>query len=398
MKAPAAPPPAGGPCALHLLHVGSMDARLIGLSIERHWTRSVHLVSTLADAQVVLVDCDRPGIDAALESVAGNPRIGIVYYAFHPRDHATRFHPRPVLGKPLNLESLPATLAQARADASRLIAAAAPRSQQPSHQTPPTPHHASPPPPRAGSPAPLGQGVMDEDERDFCGAMDDLPLTPTGALPDKLFFEPDDYLIGRLHRALAQATASGRPQIISGLPRLIGIQPRPQPLCITAFRENHLRPLAMTQLPEATGRIVSTVIIDDASGALTHSAAEDFLWNTAAWAARGRLPAGTNPYLPVRLRAWPNFTSACATPHALRIAALWTRTPASPVDIATRLGIPHRYVFSVYSAAHFANLLDARIEPDQIVTAPPPTAPPVAERQARPSILSRILRKLRDAV
>lgn len=239
---------------------------------------------------------------------------------------------------------------------------------------------------------------MDEDERDFCGAMDDLPLTPTGALPDKLFFEPDDYLIGRLHRALAQATASGRPQIISGLPRLIGIQPRPQPLCITAFRENHLRPLAMTQLPEATGRIVSTVIIDDASGALTHSAAEDFLWNTAAWAARGRLPAGTNPYLPVRLRAWPNFTSACATPHALRIAALWTRTPASPVDIATRLGIPHRYVFSVYSAAHFANLLDARIEQDQIVTAPPPTAPPVAERQARPSILSRILRKLRDAV
>lgn len=398
MKAPAAPPPAGGPCALHLLHVGSMDARLIGLSIERHWTRSVHLVSTLADAQVVLVDCDRPGIDAALESVAGNPRIGIVYYAFHPRDHATRFHPRPVLGKPLNLESLPATLAQARADASRLIAAAAPRSQQPSHQTPPTPHHASPPPPRAGSPAPLGQGVMDEDERDFCGAMDDLPLTPTGALPDKLFFQPDDYLIGRLHRALAQATASGRPQIISGLPRLIGIQPRPQPLCITAFRENHLRPLAMTQLPEATGRIVSTVIIDDASGALTHSAAEDFLWNTAAWAARGRLPAGTNPYLPVRLRAWPNFTSACATPHALRIAALWTRTPASPVDIATRLGIPHRYVFSVYSAAHFANLLDARIEQDQIVTAPPPTAPPVAERQARPSILSRILRKLRDAV
>jgi hypothetical protein len=390
-----AAPPMSGTCALHLLHVGSMDARLIGLSIERHWTRAVHLVNTLEEAHVVLVDCDRPGIEAALERLAGSPRIGIVYYAFHPRDHASRFHPRPVLGKPLNLESLPVTLAQARADASRLIAAAPPRAPT-ARQPPPHPHtapHQQPPMP----PAPQGQGLMGEDERDFCGAMDDIPAAPGGTLPDKLFFNPDDYLVGRLHKALAQAGASGRPHVIAGLQRLIGIQSRPQPICVTAFRENQLRPLAMTQLPEATGRIVSTPIIDDAANTLVHFAAEDFLWNAAAWAARGRLPSGTNPYLPVRLRAWPNFTSACVSPHALRIVALWTRVPASPVDIATRLGIPHRYVFSVYSAAHFANLLDTSFQPEQTAAASPP-APPMAERQARPSILSRILRKLRDAV
>jgi hypothetical protein len=63
---------------------------------------------------------------------------------------------------------------------------------------------------------------MGEDERDFCGAMDDIPAAPGGTLPDKLFFNPDDYLVGRLHKALAQAGASGRPHVIAGLQRLIG--------------------------------------------------------------------------------------------------------------------------------------------------------------------------------
>lgn len=382
--------PTGHPSALHLLHVGSMDARLIGLSIERHWTRSVRLVETLEEAQVVLIDCDRPGIEAALDQLAGHPRIGIVYYAFHPKDHAPRFQPRPVLGKPLNLESLPVTLAQARADAAHVIAAAPPRPIAP-------PPAASVPAASPSAPAPLGHSLMADDERDLCGGMDDIPATPGSPLPDKLFFNPDDYLIGRLQQALALASASGRPHLISGLPRLIGIEPRPVPVCITAFRENQLRPLAMTQLPESTGRIVSTPIIGEADSQPVHRAAEDFLWNAAAWAARGRLPAGSDPYQPVRLRAWPNFTCAFASPHAMRIAALWTRTQASPVEIATRLGIPHRYVFSVYSAASFAGLLDTTAAHGNAPAALP-TPPTPSDKPARASILSRILRKLRDAV
>ena len=390
MKRAQPTPPAISPSALHLLHVGSMDARLIGLSIERHWTRSVRLVETLDEAQVVLIDCDRPGIETALEQLAGHPRIGIVYYAFHPKDHTPRFQPRPVLGKPLNLESLPATLAQARADAAHAIAVAPPRPLTPSVL-------ASPPPTEESAAPPLGHSLMSDDERDLCGAMEDIPTTPGGPLPDKLFFNPDDYLIGRLQQAVALARASGRPQLISGLPRLIGIEPRPAPMCITAFRENQLRPLAMTQLPEATGRIVSTPIIGEAGSNPIHVAAEDFLWNAAAWAARGRLPTGSDPYRPVRLRAWPNFTCAFVSPHAMRIAALWTRTRASPVEIATRLGIAHRYVFSVYSAASFAGLLDTTAgQGDE--ARPPPSPPTQADKPTRPSILSRILRKLRDAV
>jgi hypothetical protein len=120
-------PPGQPLTALYLLHVGSMDARLIGLSTERHWKHQVKLASALNEAEVVLVDCDRPGIEAAVEQLASRPRTGVVYYAFHPKDHAQRFPNRLILGKPLNLEALPAILAKAAADAAHVIAAPPPR-------------------------------------------------------------------------------------------------------------------------------------------------------------------------------------------------------------------------------------------------------------------------------
>lgn len=393
--------------ALFLLHVGSMDARLIGLSVDRHWKHSVRLASTLEEARVALVDCDRPGVDAAFEQLGAHPRIGVVCYAFHPKDHAARYPNRVILGKPLNLEALPGILAQAAADTARAIALARHRPAPPPVPAPVTimPDAEREAPPER--PAALGHGVQTDDERDLCGAMEDLPTTPTYPLPDKLFFNPDNYLIGHLKRAVEQAAATGRPHLVAGLPRLIGIRAQPTPACITDFRDNQLRPLSMAQLPQTTARIIGASTLSHIAGTPTTWTAEDFLWNVAAWAARGRLPEGVDPYKPVRLRAWPNFTQVFMSPHALRIAALWVRAWASPVDIAARLGIPQRYVFSVYASARFAGLLDTAM-PAPTPAAPPPraTAPaqapapaaPAPQQQQRPSILSRILRKLLNAV
>ena len=158
--------------ALFLLHVGSMDARLIGLSVERHWKHTVRLTANLDDAGVVLIDCDRPGVEAAFEKLVPNPRTGVVCYAFHPKDHAARFPNRVILGKPLNLEALPAILAKAAADSARIIAAPPLRRLTPT--PPPLPAEAAP----AEIPPSLGHGLQTEDERDLCGAMDDIPATP----------------------------------------------------------------------------------------------------------------------------------------------------------------------------------------------------------------------------
>lgn len=379
--------------ALYLLHVGSMDARLIGLSVERHWKHTVHLASSLESGRVVLIDCDRPGVDAAFDQLAPHPRTGVVCYAFHPKDHALRFPNRIILGKPLNLEALPGILAKAAADSARTIAA-------PPRRAAPAPYK---PPSAAAQPSealpPLGHGLQTEDERDLCGVMDDLPAAPTGPLPERLFFNPDEYLIGHLQRAIEQATSSGRPHLIAGLPRIISVRPLPVPACITDFRDNQLRPLSMAQLPPSTARLIGASSLTS-NGSETVSASEDFLWNVAAWAARGRLPEGTDPYQPVRLRAWPNFTKVFMSPHALRISALWVRTWASPVEIAARLGIPQRYVFSVFSSACFTGLLD-HTPPPQAGAIPQPAARTATEapaQQQRPSILSRILRKLLNAV
>ena len=434
--------------ALFLLHTGSMDARLIGLSVERHWKHTVRLANDLESARVVLVDCDRPGVEAAFDKLAPHPRIGVVCYAFHPKDHAQRFPNRVILGKPLNLEALPGILAKAAHDSARTIAVApirrsapltqpAPATIQPDPEvpmpampavTPAAPVILAPSMPAAIAPAPvaqvitpaaapasapqveppgsLGHGVQTDDERDLCGALEDLPSHPVHPLPDKIFFNPDNYLIGHLQRAYELASSTGRPHLIAGLPRLIGVRLQPASICVTDFRDNQLRPLSMAQLPQTTARIVSASTLSHISNHGTTWTTEDFFWNVAAWAARGRLPEGTDPYRSVRLRAWPNFTKVFMSPHALRIVALWVRTWASPVDIAARLGIPQRYVFSVYASARFAGLIDSRIPPQATAPERPAAAPQPAtstatqpqQQQQRPSILSRILRKLLNAV
>lgn len=372
------PLPAPAPTTVFLLHIGGMDTRLIGLSVERHWKQSIRLAQSLDEATVVLVDHDRPGIDEALASLANRPGIGVVGYAFRPEGLQARFPHHTTLGKPLNLDELPGVLSQAAA-LKHAPAGLAPTNVAVTEASDTRPRPA-------------------DDEPDLCGSVEDIPLTPGARLPARLFFEPSQYLVGHLARALEEAVKTGRPHVVSGLPRLIGIHPLPQPVCVTGFRDTQLRPFSMAQLPDATARVVHALTFSGSSSGDTIHAAEDFLWNTAAWAARGRLPTGVNPYRPIRLRAWPNFTRAWAAPHALRIIALWTREWASPVEVAKRLGIPQRYVFSVYASAHFAGLLQPAppVGGAEIQTpadgAPPPLPP------QRPSILSRILRKLLDAV
>lgn len=370
------PNPVPAPTAIFLLHIGSMDTRLIGLSVERHWQRSIRIAHSLDEADVALIDHDRPGVDKALALLASHPHVHVVGYAFRPEGLQARHPDHLTLGKPLDIAILPEALGQAATRSRARL------SVSPSNSAIP---EASTPRPRPG-----------DDEPELCGTQADLPLVPGAALPDRLFFAPELYLVGHLARALDEALRTGRPHVLSGLPRLIGVHPLPQPICVTGFRDTQLRPFSMAQLPDATARIVNALTISGSTSGDTLHAAEDLLWNTAAWASRGRLPTGIDPYRPRRLRAWPNFTRAWAAPHALRIAALWTREWISPVQLASRLDIPQRYVFSVCASAHFAGLF----APEPQVETPPAIAPE-AHRPAAPlrsSILSRILRKLLNAV
>lgn len=376
---------AAAPISLLLLEVGSMDARLIGLSLERHMRNKVCLTDNMAKAQVVLVDCDRQGAELALRRIPPQQRLGVVGYALNPRECGTKFPTIDILGKPLNLDGLPAALSRAMASPASIPLLPA----QPAGAGPLV----------AEKTKSLGDSIDTDDGAELCGSLEDLPLAPNSQVPDKFFFDPEDYLIGQLFRAVVKSQASGRPLAVAGLHRLIRVSVAPVPLCLTAFRETRLRPISMTQLPLATTRLVLDPGPDDPSAEVAF-ASEDLLWNVAVWAARGRLPKDTDPYRVVRLKAWPNFTRVFVPPHALRIAALWVRAFASPVDIASRLAIPQRYVFSFYTAAQFAGLLEhdlgAAKKTSPTASAPPPPPPPQQGR--RRSLLGRILRKLLNAV
>lgn len=107
--------------------------------------------------------------------------------------------------------------------------------------------------------------------------------------------------------------------------------------------------VAMTLLPKNT---------DDANhqNGITQSI-EQFFWKLCLRTSRGKVPVGTDLHVRILLRQWPNFTRTAMTPHALRIAALWSKQPTSLLETAVILNISLSFVFAFYSSARPLNLL-----------------------------------------
>jgi hypothetical protein len=81
------------------------------------------------------------------------------------------------------------------------------------------------------------------------------------------------------------------------------------------------------------------------------------LWQTALETSVGRLPVGMDPVAPIYLKHWPNLTRLHRTPHALRIAALWTTKGAGLLETAQTLKIAQRHVIAFYNAALALDLI-----------------------------------------
>ena len=119
---------------------------------------------------------------------------------------------------------------------------------------------------------------------------------------------------------------------------------------------------------------------------------ESAVWQVALWTYRGQLPAGTSLDERVYLSRWPNFTRLVELPHALRIAAVWVEQPMALAATAALLGLPQRYVFALYGAAHALGLSGpARRGADHLFETPPAMLVP-----HRP-LLGRLVRRLRAA-
>lgn len=183
----------------------------------------------------------------------------------------------------------------------------------------------------------------------YVGSMPDVNLDDQEAR-SQIQYQPELFLQGLVARAVSHAREIAQPVRIDDAdgPALY-LDPRNDRV-YTARSVNALRALA--QLP--TRGTAHLAALDPRTptvpAGLLARPLEDFEWELALWASRGRMPAGTDIDAPVRLRSWPNLNRLPLPPEAVRIAGLWSRGPLSLRETVRELGIPQRYAFSFYSA------------------------------------------------
>jgi hypothetical protein len=225
----------------------------------------------------------------------------------------------------------------------------------------------------------------------------------------KLFYSADEYAGGRVIGEVRAAVTDGRAREITAWNGRVLVLPGSNRV-LTDLSDTRLKQFALVRLtgldaPEAgllpfelrvkplRGAADVKVLGEPPASGMQAASIEGFLWKLTAWVARGRIPIGTNPTLPVVLRHWPNFTRLLLLPNSMRIAALWMEQPRSAFNTAKALKVPLSHVLTFYSAAHAIGLITLPKRQVDFLFLPEP----VAEHRRR-GLLGRVLDKLHGGV
>ncbi len=205
----------------------------------------------------------------------------------------------------------------------------------------------------------------------------------------RVMYDTSNFFQGYLQQAIAEASSNNRNvemETPSGAITIIqnGYYLRAQPT------ESQLRNLSRVPLLHGMTMKFSDIDGDLVTAKTCKTNAASIVWKVTLWAARGRVPIGTDLELPIYLKRWPNMTRLTIFPYAMRIAALWINQPCSLLDTAKMLDIPQRYVFSFYSATHALGLSAiSQRSSDRSVQSEP------KQQHQKHSLFSRILATLR---
>ncbi len=211
-----------------------------------------------------------------------------------------------------------------------------------------------------------------QEDSDACGDSDDddIDLHDPGQWY-AIYYNPEDHFqkVCQQTMHLAIQTAQIQMFTLEGLPHPILFVPEHGGQVVTRLQGKRLRFFCLVQLTEAASVTVSVPRLPTDLMEFPGIPFSRFLWEITLWSSRGHLPEGTSLDIPLRLKNWPNFTRLMETPHAMRIAALWSRKPYSLLRTYQELDVPQRYVFAFYSAANSAGLIEWR--PDDNESAAP---------------------------
>lgn len=212
------------------------------------------------------------------------------------------------------------------------------------------------------------------------------------------FFNPDDYLLGRILSSLKECT--GRECSIhvqcSKDHQLILIPG--QGIALTDLTDSQFDNMGMATLTNEF--TIETRSIGDSENnessvcdkeGLRSTSIDYLLWDLAQRTARGRVPIGTPLSKPLYLQCWPNFPRLPHTPQAMRIASMWVGEPRTLNDIARSLGIDQVEVYSFYSAAFAIGLAGtANRQSDDLITPRSIIKKDVMKRELRNAILRHV--------
>jgi hypothetical protein len=206
----------------------------------------------------------------------------------------------------------------------------------------------------------------------------------------EMFFDPQLHLYGAVRNARQLAEQEGRMvELRSDLPP-IRVCPRTQRVHV-GMRDQVLRSVAVTHVRP---QLVVLPESDSRWPADAHTEPVDaLLWRLAAWTSRGRLPQGTDPAAPVRLRHWPNMTRLIPTPHAMQIAALWSSGAHTLADTSRQLMTSLGDVHVFYCAVDALGLVET-VRTGSPVPVPVQGADGAPAAATRGGLLSRILARL----
>lgn len=221
---------------------------------------------------------------------------------------------------------------------------------------------------------------------------------------DKLSFNLNDYLLGAILTATAEAEKKDMVGVISFYGDRIIIVDGKSKSIQTNLSSSQARAFALSAVGSDDQEGLSSTVglkrpvfdylargeAEKKFAGKTYTVPREiFMWKLGALTSRGRLPADTTPDERVYLRRWPNMTRFAYSDNAMRVIAYWFRQACSMREIADALDIPEQEVFNVYVAAYSAGLAGkARREADGIWE-----APEVAEHKER-GLFSSILKRL----
>ncbi|EIJ34925.1 hypothetical protein [Thiothrix nivea] len=208
----------------------------------------------------------------------------------------------------------------------------------------------------------LSQEAAEQRWKTLCGEQED-----SHTATEIILFTPENYLLATLLDGMRLSRDSQQTVQVRFSARDHALLMPQQGLayCTLDTRSDEFTTLCSN--PVQTGQITLHIPSSTELEQLEQQAGEDadalldleaFVWVSSLLTARGRLGRGVEIERKISLKHWPNLTRLEQFPHIMRIAALWHQRPASPLEIATALGVPQRYVFSFHTAANALNLFE----------------------------------------